>query len=286
MEFERDEGKALLCCARPRSDVVVEGDVDVEEGVTTHPVRDFTGTVAAIEDCATDTRRLTVDLDDDIAFNPGQYLQVSVPGTRVTRTYSMANPPSDRRRIELHVRRVRGGLATDGWIFKNLVIGDELRVSGPYGRFFFHEMRNEPVLLIAGGTGLAPIKSMVQHVLAGEAQQQMTLYQGARSVDMLYDVDFFRTLEEERPGRFRYRPCLSAQEVDGFETGLVTDVLDREMASCRDHVAYVCGPPPMVDAAIKTLMGKRLFPRDIYREDFFDESDKASGGLKSPLLKR
>ncbi|GAA0667582.1 phenol 2-monooxygenase domain-containing protein [Streptomyces thermocarboxydovorans] len=286
MEFERSEGKALLCCARPRSDVIVEGDVDVEEGITTHPVRDFVGTVTGIEDCARDTRRLTVDLDDDIAFHPGQYLQVFVPGKGVTRTYSMANPPAEPRRIELHVRRVPGGLATDGWVFKDLAVGDELRVSGPYGRFFFRQMREEPAILIAGGTGLAPIKSMIQHILASEDEQQLTLYQGARCLDMLYDVDFFRGLEQEYPDRFRYRPCLSEEQVSGFEAGLVTEVLDRDMASCRGHVAYVCGPPPMVDAAIKTLMRKRLFPRDIYREDFFDESDKANGGLNSPLLKR
>jgi phenol hydroxylase P5 protein len=286
MEFERDEGQTLLCCAKPRSDVVIEGDVDVEDGVTMHPVTDFVGTVAVIEDCALDTRRLLIDLDKEIAFNPGQYVSIAVPGHAATRTYSMATPPSEPRRIELQVRRTPGGLASDGWIFKDLALGDQVQLSGPYGRFFYREARDEPAVLIAGGTGLAPIKSMIRHVLESDLERELMLYQGARTREMLYDVGFFRSLEAAHPGRFRYRPCLSEEEADGYESGLVTEVLDRELETCQGYMGYVCGPPPMVEAAMKTLMAKRLFPRDIYREDFFDESDKASGGVRSPLLKR
>ncbi|MGH2652260.1 MAG: 2Fe-2S iron-sulfur cluster-binding protein, partial [Actinomycetota bacterium] len=99
MEFERNEGKTLICVATPSSDVVVEADVDVEEGVTHYPVKDFTGTVVAVADIARETRRLIMDLDQEIAFNPGQYVTVDVPGTDQTRTYSMANPPSEPSRI-------------------------------------------------------------------------------------------------------------------------------------------------------------------------------------------
>src|SRR5438552_5671417 len=133
MEPERDEGKTLICVATPNSDVTIEADVDVEEGVTYHPVADFTGTVTELTDIARETRRLRIELDSDIAFNPGQYVSIevpaSVPGAREsdevqTRTYSIANPPSDARHIELHVRRTEGGLATDGWIFRALQGGD------------------------------------------------------------------------------------------------------------------------------------------------------------------
>lgn len=287
MDFERDEGKALLCCARPRSDLVIEGEVEVEPGVTMHPVSDFVGTVVAIEDCAIDTRRVRLRLDRDIAFNPGQYLQVEVPGAGVTRTYSMANPPSQPRDVELHIRRTPGGLASDGWIFSTLSVGDDVTLSGPYGRFFFRECRPEPAVLIAGGTGLAPIASMIRHVLESGLDRRLMLYLGGRTRDHLYDVEAYRMLEVEHPDRFVYRPCLSDEPAEGFATGLVTDVLAADFDTLRGHVGYVCGPPPMVDGALKTLMAKRLFPRDIYREDFFDAADKAQGpSIRSPLLKR
>ncbi|MGN6609914.1 MAG: NADH:ubiquinone reductase (Na(+)-transporting) subunit F [Jatrophihabitans sp.] len=284
MEFERSEGKALICTACPRSDVTIEADVDEEEDVVFHPVRDFVGTVREIDDCARDTRRLIVDLDDDIAFNPGQYVQVSVPGQGCTRSWSIASPPAQPRTIELHIRRTPGGLATDGWVFGRLAVGDGIRISGPYGRFFLREARDEPAILIGGGTGLAPLKAMVRHVLEGGVGPRLYLYHGARTIADLYDVDYFRALEAEHGGRFHYRPVLSEDAVDGVAEGFVTDAVDADYDTCAGHTAYLCGPPAMVDAALKLLMRKRLFPRDIYRENFFDASDK-SGGAKSPLLR-
>jgi phenol hydroxylase P5 protein len=284
MEFERTEGKTLICVATPSSDVTIEADVEVEEGVTYHTVRDYVGKLVKIEDIARDTRRLVIDLDKEMAFNPGQYVTVEVPGTDVTRTYSMANPPSEPGRIELQTRRTPGGLATDGWIFKSLAEGDGVKLSGPFGRFFLREARTEPAILIGGGTGLAPLKSMVRHVLEGGLSHRMYLYQGARTQADLYDVAFFRGLEAQHRDQFTYRPCLSQEEWDGPK-GLVTDAVSADVETCRKHTAYLCGPPPMVEAALKTLMKKRLFPKDIYREDFFDSSDKATGGVRSPLLK-
>ena len=98
MDFERDEGRALLCCATPRSDVVIEADVDVDEDVPVHPVRDYTGTVLSIDDIAAETRRIMVELDRDLAFNAGQYMSWQVPFVPgLTRTYSLANPPMGKR---------------------------------------------------------------------------------------------------------------------------------------------------------------------------------------------
>jgi phenol/toluene 2-monooxygenase (NADH) P5/A5 len=284
MEFERNEGKTLACVATPNSDVTIEADVEVEEGVVHHPVEDFTGTVVEIADIARETRRLLIDLDHPIAFNPGQYVTLEVPGTDATRTYSMANAPSEPGRIELQIRRTPGGLGTDGWIFKSLAVGDTVRLSGPYGRFFHRQARTEPAILIGGGTGLAPLKSITRHVLESGLPQRLYLYQGARTQADLYDVDYFRDLESKYPEQFTYRPCLSDDAWDGPK-GLVTDVVASDFPTCRGHTAYLCGPPPMVEAALKTLMKKRLFPKDIYREDFFDASDKATGGVRSPLLK-
>lgn len=288
MDFERDEGKTLPCVARPRSDVVIEADVDVDEDIPVHPVQDYAGTVVALDDIAEDTRRLRVELDRDIAFNAGQYMSLQVPGhPGVTRTYSMANPPSQARVLEFQVRRTPGGLATDGWVFSTMAVGDPVTLAGPYGRFVLHGNRDEPAVLVAGGTGLAPIAAMIKHALEdGGCGAHLTLYQGARTRQWMYDVDLFADLARRHPGQFTYRPCLSDEEAEGFATGLVTDVLAADHPTLQGHVGYVCGPPPMVEAALKTLMSKRLFPRDIYREDFFNEADKAAGGVRSPLIKR
>jgi phenol/toluene 2-monooxygenase (NADH) P5/A5 len=223
MDFERDEGKVLPCCARPRSDVTIEAEVDVDEDIPTHPVQDYTATIVALDDIALDTRRLVVELDRDLAFNAGQYLKVSVPGTTLDRTYSMANPPTEPRRLEFHIRRVPGGAATDGWVFSTLAVGDTIAVSGPYGRFVLRTGHDEPAIMVAGGTGLAPITSMIRHALTNDAYWgHLTLYQGVRTREWLYGEGEFRALEAAHPDRFRYRPCLSEEDVEGHGHGLVT----------------------------------------------------------------
>lgn len=287
MDFERDEGKTLVCCAFPQSDVTIEADVDVDEDIEVHPVEDFEGTIVAIEDIANETKRLVIELDRDLHFNAGQYMKIEVPGTDADRTWSMANPPTETRRLEFQVRNVSGGVATDGWLFKNAAEGDTVRLSGPYGRFVLRVGDDKPVVMIAGGTGLAPIASMIKHALVnGEYDGHITLYQGGRTQEWLYDVAMFRELEEQYPDQFTYRPCLNEEEAEGFGAGLVTDVLEGDHDTLKGYQGYVCGPPLMVEAALKSLMSRRLFPRDIFREDFFNESDKASGGVKSPLIKR
>lgn len=302
MDYERDEGKVLPCVACPRSGVTIEADVDVDETIEVHPVRDFTGRVAVLEDIALHTRRLVVELDEDLAFNAGQYLKFTVPGRdgmpTVDRTWSIASPPSSPRRLEFHIRNVPGGRGTDGWVFGGLAVGDSVAVSGPYGRFVIRPQDDRHAILVGGGTGTAPLKAMIRHALEDDGYDgSLTLYQGGRTREWLYDVDAFRSLEAQFPERFTYRPCLSDESADevaaagedpaAYGFGMVTDVIAADHASLSGgYAGYLCGPPPMVEAALKTLMGRRLFPRDIYREDFFDESDKNSAGVKSPLIKR
>ncbi len=288
MDFERDDGKVLPCVATPRSDVVLEADVDIDENIPVHPVEDYAGILVELTDVARDTRRLVIELDRDLAFNAGQYVALSIPGHEsLTRTYSMANPPSQQRQLELQIRLTPGGLATDGWVFADLAVGDAISLTGPYGRFVLREDRAEPVIMIAGGTGLAPIASMIRHVLEGgvDGLGHLYLYQGARTREWMYDVERFRALEAAYPRQFSYRPCLSEEVADGYASGLVTEVLAAEHGTLHGHVAYVCGPPAMVEAALRTLMIKRLFPRDIFKEEFLDASAAATQ-VRSPLIKR
>jgi NAD(P)H-flavin reductase/ferredoxin len=275
---EREQGIALACQATPRSDLLVEPLAEVgDDGVVRHPLRDLTGTVVELTDIARETRRVVVELTEAMPFNAGQYAEVQVPGTEVWRQYSMANPPSETHRLEFHVRRTPGGIASDGWVFGSLVVGDTVDVRGPLGVFGLCQPQEEPAILIAGGTGLAPMKSIVLNALAEGLAPELYLYHGGRTEADLYDGDLFRALETEYP-QFHYRPCLSEQLWDG-PCGMVTDVVLEDFASCRGMSAYLCGPPAMVEAAGKVLKRRRMAPRLVFKEEFTDAADLAAASL-------
>ncbi|MFI8773958.1 NADH:ubiquinone reductase (Na(+)-transporting) subunit F [Gordonia sp. NPDC062954] len=263
---ERADDLALACMATPQSDLVVEPTGAVDDGVPHHPLRDYLGEVVELSDVAANTRRLVVDLDEDMAFNAGQYCELIVPGHGVGRQYSMANPPGEQRRLEFHVKRTPGGLATDGWIFDSLAVGDRIDLRGPLGQFNLVHQQAEPAILIGGGTGLAPLKSIVRHALDRELVPEMYLYHGGRGRADLYDVEFFTDLAAQHE-HFHYRPALSDESWDGA-TGLVTDVVVGDFRSCKGMSAYLCGPPAMIDAAVKSLKRRRMAPRLIFREEF------------------
>jgi phenol hydroxylase P5 protein len=263
----------LLCSAVPTSALVIEAQVPTEEHVRLYPVRDYTGWITSIEECAHETRRIFLELDQPLDFVAGQYVTVRVPASNVRRSYSLANPPTDRRRIELHVRREPDGEATDRWLFRNAELGQEVDISGPYGSFLLRTDRPEPIIMIAGGTGLAPIKSMIRHLLERGHPQKLNLYQGARRQRDLYDVEFFTHLADEYHQQFTFVPCLSDDTWSGSQ-GLVTDVVTAHFGRARGHVGYVCGPRAMVEAATRALVGLRIPSRDIYRETFYDQADR------------
>lgn len=285
LDTERDEGAALLCVAKPKGDVTIEGEVDAEEGVDVHPVRDYRGVVETLDDAAPNVRRVSIRLSEPLSFNPGQYVQLNLPGG-ANRPYSIASTPGHGDVIELHVKRTRDGVATDGWIFKDLAVGHDVSLSGPYGRFSFRPARSQPILLLAGGTGLAPMKSIVKHIAEVGSAHEVVLYHGVPTAADLYE---HRWLEEFASGHgwFDYRPALSQQEHKG-RSGRVPVLLAQDFPRASGNVAYICGSPEFVTDTMKALMKARLFPRDIYREDFFDTADRAAGTnvVRSPLIRR
>ncbi|MCX5044146.1 2Fe-2S iron-sulfur cluster-binding protein [Aldersonia sp. NBC_00410] len=285
LESERAEGAALICVAKPRSDVTIEGDVDAEEGVDVHPVRDYSGMIESVSDVTPTVRRVIIAVDEPVAFNPGQYVLLRTPSGD-ERPYSIASTPQDSSRIELHIKLSEGGLCTAGWVFKNLAGGDRVAFSGPYGRFSFRPLREEPMLLLAGGTGLAPMKSMIRHIAETGAEHEVVLYHGVATVEELYDREWFAELDAEHDW-FSYRPAVSREEWQG-RTGRVPTLLAQDYPKAAGNVAYICGSPSMVADTMKALMNARLFPRNIYREDFFDSADRANGNnvVRSPLIKR
>lgn len=287
MDFERDEGKILTCCAKPESDVTIEVDIDVPDELELSSVDDYTGTIVSLDDIAAGTKRLVMQLDRPIAFNAGQYMRFSIPGSdAIDRTWSIASPPTETETLEFQISNVAGGAGTDGWLFSKASVGDEVAMSGPYGRFVLRTWEDKPVVMLAAGTGLAPLASMVRHALAnGEYEGHITLYAGARTPEELYDVAEFQALAEQYEDQFDFHPCVSGCEVEGFRHGRVNEVMSEDFDRLGGYQGYICGSPAMVESSLKSMMAKRLFPRDIFHEDFFNEADKVTG-VGSPLIKR
>jgi phenol hydroxylase P5 protein len=293
MDVEREEGKTLACCATLQSDATIEADIDEEPDAGVIPVRDFAATVVRAEKLTPTIRGLWLRLHEPIHFQAGQYVQVQLPGVEGGRAFSIANSPAEVERtgtIELNVRIVPGGAATT-WLHERLAVGDRLRVSGPYGRFFVRKSARLPMLFMAGGSGLSSPRSMILDLLDGGCAEPITLVYGQRTRDELYYDDEFRALAARHPN-FRYIPTLS-NEPQGSDWAGHRGFVHEAAKACftaagaanfAGHKAYICGPPPMVEACIGVLMQGRLFERDIYTEKFLSAAD--AGSARSPLFKR
>lgn len=287
MDFERDEGMALACCATALGDVVIEADVEEDPDAIRQPIEDFKATVVELKTLTPTAVAVFLELDKDIEFQAGKYINLHLPDMDQPRAFSLANSPSNRRVIELNIRRVPGGQAT-GYIHEQLKVGDELKLSGPYGRFFVRKSSPDPVLFLAGGTGLSSPKSMILDLLEAGDEREITLVYGQRNRAELYYHDLFTELAEKH-ANFTYLPALSEPAADdNWEgaTGFVHDVAKAHFGGMfAGRKAYLCGPPPMIDACLTALMRGRLFERDIYMEKFITAADAAQGLKRSPLFK-
>jgi phenol hydroxylase P5 protein len=289
MDSERLEGKALACCALPRSSLVIEAEIDEDPDALCLPVGDHVGTVKRLTRLTPDILGIELAVSGDgIAFQAGQYVNVTIPGIEGTRPFSIASPPSRPNLIELQVRRVPGGRGT-GWLHERLREGDSLAFAGPYGRFFVRKSEPKPLLFLAGGSGLSSPKSMILDLLEEGDARDITLIHGARGREQFYDVDTLMTLAARHPN-FRYVRALSGDQSDGdwggargFVHEAAAALYDGRFAGLR---AYLCGPPAMIEACIGVLMKGRLFERDIFTERFSTVADGASSLAKSPLFKR
>ncbi|MGD9600933.1 MAG: NADH:ubiquinone reductase (Na(+)-transporting) subunit F [Gammaproteobacteria bacterium] len=288
MDIERAEGKCLACSTVLTSDCVIEADVEPEPDARNHPIRDFTARVMRVEALTPTIRGIHLEVPAGLAFQAGQYINVHVPGLAGPRAFSIASPPQLSPQLELNVRRVDGGAAT-GYLCDTLTAGDTLRCSGPLGRFFVRESAPEPMLFLAGGSGLSSPKSMILDLFGRGEQRPVTLIYGARSRAELYYADLFADLAA-RHANFTYVPVLSeATPGDAWEgeTGFVHDAAARRFSGRFDGMkAYLCGPPAMIEACIRTLMQGRLFERDIFTEKFLTAADGAQAAARSPLFKR
>jgi propane monooxygenase reductase subunit len=252
-DYELDEGWTLLCRAHAVSDLEVElinyDEEILQSGVALRTAR---ARVEAIEPLTRDIRRLVLSVvDGDLPFRSGQYVDIGIPGTDESRSFSMANLPSDDGRLEFMIKLYPGGAFSSLLADGALQVGDELDVTGPYGVFTLRE-NDRPILFIGGGAGMAPILSLLRSMAERGVARPAVYYYGAREEQDLFHLEELKGLETMLPG-FRFVPALSDSDWEG-ETGLITDVVERSEQGLDGVDAYLCGPPPMVDAAQEMLM--------------------------------
>jgi propane monooxygenase reductase subunit len=272
-DYEQEEGWTLLCKAHAVTDLEVElinyDEEILRSGISVQTVHTK---VEAIESLTRDIRRLVLRVaeGEPLPFYPGQYVDVRIPGTDHHRSFSMASLPSDGR-LEFMIKLYPGGrfsgLLADG----ELAVGDELEVSGPYGVFTLRNSSTRPLLFIGGGAGMAPILSLLRALAEQGSERSAVYYYGAREEQDLFHLDELSELTAALPD-LRFVPALSDQEWDG-ETGLITDVVDRGESDLGDIDAYLCGPPPMVDAAIELLVRRGVPEAHIYYDKFTTTAD-------------
>lgn len=286
MDMERDEGKCLACTSKPKEDCAIEADIDEDIDAKSIPVKDFEGTVVEIKELTPRIKGLVLELNEDLKFQAGQYIQFFMPNFKEARAFSIASSPKNGKKIELHISLVEDGEVTP-LIHKNTTIGDKFKISGPFGRFFVKESAQKPMLFFAGGSGLSSPKSMIEDLLERDCKLPITLFHGARNQDELYYASLLKEYEEKYPN-FKYIPVLSNKDLKDWdgETGYLNEVAVKNYDNdFSGHKAYLCGPPAMLDSCITSLMRGRLYERDIHIEKFFSKADLSAENQKSPLFR-
>ncbi|MEM7443312.1 MAG: 2Fe-2S iron-sulfur cluster-binding protein [Pseudomonadota bacterium] len=267
---EREDGLILACRSVPWSDCEIA--LLNEDEIVVHPQRDLTCTVASISNYTHDIKRviLNIEAGGPFSFSAGQYASLTF-ANGLARDYSMANRPEERR-LEFHIRDTGGAVSRH--VHDHLRPGDTVRVEGPIGTAHLRDNHDGPVLAIAGGSGLAPIKSIVETALANGATQPIHLFFGARQERDLYLQEQFRALERRHPN-LRFTPVLS--EPDGptdRPVGYVGDVATEQVADLSDLRAYLAGPPVMVESTTALLTERGLAAERIHADAFYTEAEK------------
>jgi Na+-transporting NADH:ubiquinone oxidoreductase subunit F len=268
-EEEKKQNIRLSCQLKVKKDIAIRIPEEL------FSVKEYKTEVVSVRDLTYDIKEITLRLIDppEISFKAGQYVQFVVPEYELTpepvyRAYSMSSQPSRKNEVELEVRLVPNGICTT-YVFKYLKVGDKVTINGPYGEFHLSETGSEMVF-IAGGSGMAPIKAMLYDMLERHIDRKTTYFFGARSMRDLFLVEEMRELEKKLKG-FTFVPALSEpQNGDNWkgETGLITQVLDRHLASGDSMEAYLCGSPGMIDASIKVLNTKGIPNERIFYDKF------------------
>ena len=275
---EETAGWILTCQATPQTDVVIEART--VPGAGEFAVRKMPSRVSSITRPAPDVAILQLQLpaNDRLEYHAGQYIEFILrDGSR--RSYSMANAPHtqvDKPGIELHLRHLPGGKFTDH-VFGSMREKDILRVEGPFGSFFLREDSTKPMILLASGTGFAPIKAIIEHLQFKHSQRHAVLYWGCRSKADLYLHEWALAAAASMPN-LHYIPVLSEPKPEDAwtgRTGFVHQVVMLDHPNLMEHQVYACGAPVMVDSAQRDFVMKCGLPDDeFYADSFTSEADK------------
>jgi CDP-4-dehydro-6-deoxyglucose reductase len=276
---EKAQGKALLCQAKPLDDLVIEArTIGAAKDI---PVKTLPCRVQKLERVTEDVMLLALKLpaSERLQFLAGQYLEFLLKdGTR--RSFSMGNAPHDDELIQLHVRHVPGGQFTDH-VFGRMKERDILRFEGPHGTFFLREDSPKPIVLVASGTGFAPIKSIIEHALKNEISRPMALYWGGRRPKDLY----MHALADgwAAQGKLTYVPVISdglPEDAWSGRTGFVHRAVMEDFPDLSHHQVYACGVPIMVDSARRDFTTACKLPEDeFYADSFTTQADLAQPAL-------
>lgn len=273
---ELEAGYILACQAIPKTDVVVE--VEVGSGDEIAPTRQEAELVA-IDDLTHDIKRLTWRVATPLAWRAGQYANVRWGGGAEHRSYSFATAPTrdGSTEVQTFVRHVPGGLFTD-LLFGGGQADTQFEIDGPHGNFWLRKDTG-PIICIAGGSGLAPVLSLLQDAANRRIRRDCVLLFGARSRRDLYAEDEIAAIRSAWTASFDFWPVLSEQTEAGLRSGFVTDHVDEALARLGAGAqGYLCGPPPMIDAGIERLRRAGVPLEDIHYDKFTDASTKAQGG--------
>lgn len=272
-EAEKLAGMALFCCARPQSDLVIEcreigAAKDIQ--IKTLPCR-----VERMERLAHDVMALYLKLPDNerLQFLAGQYVDILMKDGK-RRSFSIANAPHDDELLLLHIRNISGGAFTE-YVFNKMQEKDILRLEGPLGTFFLREDSPKPILFVAGGTGFAPIKSMLERAFHMGLQRRMTLYWGARSLRDLYMADLPQRWQDEHPN-FTFIPVLSEplpEDQWQGRTGLVHQAILEDFEDLSGYQVYASGSPAMVEAVHEGFLQRGLPQEEFFSDAFLFAND-------------
>lgn len=271
---EREAGQTLFCCAMPQSDVVIE--VREVLGVGDFPIKKLPSRVAKLERVTDDVMILSLQLPatERMQFKAGQYIEFLLKDGK-RRAYSMATAPHSDELLALHIRHMPGGLFTDQ-VFGTLKEKDILRFEGPLGTFFLREDSQKPIVMLASGTGFAPIKAMIDHWAHQESTRPVTLYWGGRRPADLYMNALCEEWSKTLPN-FRYIPVISdALPEDNWtgRTGFVHKAVMQDLQNLSDYQVYACGAPIMVEAAQRDFVAECQLPNEeFFADSFTSEAD-------------
>jgi naphthalene 1,2-dioxygenase ferredoxin reductase component len=273
---ERAQGLILACRATPWSDAAVAW-LETDE-VAVHPLRQLACRVTALDDLTHDIRRVRLEIisGGPFDFSAGQYAALGVSGL-APRDFSMANRPDDPV-LEFHVRHMSGGAASR-YIVRSLRLGETVRVEGPFGSSWLREHHTGPILAIAGASGLAPIKSIVETALRRGARQPIDLYFGVREERDLYLEAHFEALAAGHPNLRFVRVLSEPSGPTTRRTGFVHEAVAADLRDLDGAKAYLAGPPVMVERASAWLQSAGVRRQDIHADAFYTEAEKQALSL-------